>query len=154
MSSADRPCWCGRNIVWNMERDQSFWITSSEHQGTMPKRIFSFSCSMQVKKLADVSYKLGLGDNFFAAKRDSRISARYSYKFPYIISPTDRICTRCTDRNRNRNKLINQIRAPGGHMQLTIMIDTQQQYIKRLWLRYHISASSCRFGTLARYILL
>ena len=32
---------CGRkgkrhttcNIVWNMERDQSFWITSSEHQG-------------------------------------------------------------------------------------------------------------------------
>jgi hypothetical protein len=47
---------CGRkgerhttcNIVWNMERDQSFWITSSEHQGTMPKRIFSFSCSMQV----------------------------------------------------------------------------------------------------------
>jgi hypothetical protein len=42
---------CGRkgeghttcNIVWNKERDQSFWITSSEHQGqgTMPKRIFS-----------------------------------------------------------------------------------------------------------------
>jgi hypothetical protein len=31
-----------------MERDQSFWITSSEHQGTMPKRILSFSCSMQV----------------------------------------------------------------------------------------------------------
>jgi hypothetical protein len=25
------------NIVWNMERDQSFGITSSEHQGTMPK---------------------------------------------------------------------------------------------------------------------
>jgi hypothetical protein len=46
VSSADRPCWCGRNIVWNMERDQSFWITSSEHHGTMPKRIFSFSCSM------------------------------------------------------------------------------------------------------------
>jgi hypothetical protein len=43
VSSADRPCWCGRNIVWNMARDQSFWITSSEHQGTMPKRIFSFS---------------------------------------------------------------------------------------------------------------
>ena len=41
---------CGRkgerhttcNIVWNMERDQSFWITSSEHQGTMPKRIIFF----------------------------------------------------------------------------------------------------------------
>ena len=31
---------------------------------------------------------------------------------------------------RNRNKFINQIRAPGGHIQLTIMIDTQQQYIK------------------------
>jgi hypothetical protein len=30
-----------------MERDQSFWITSIEHQGTMPERIFSFSCSMQ-----------------------------------------------------------------------------------------------------------
>jgi hypothetical protein len=29
-------------------------------------------------------------------------------------------------RNRNRNKFINQIRAPGG--QITIMIDTQQQY--------------------------
>ena len=28
------------------------------------------------------------------------------------------------------NKFINQIRAPGGHIQLTNMIDTQQQYIK------------------------
>ena len=27
------------NIVWNMERDQSFWISSSEHQGMMPKYI-------------------------------------------------------------------------------------------------------------------
>ena len=26
---------------------------------------------------------------------------------------------------------INQIRAPGGHIQVTIMIDAQQQYIKR-----------------------
>jgi hypothetical protein len=50
------PCWCGRNIVWNMERDQSFWITSSEHQGTMPKRIFSFSCSMQVIQFADLQF--------------------------------------------------------------------------------------------------
>ena len=33
-------------------------------------------------------------------------------------------------RNRNRNKFINQIRVPGGHIQMTIMIDTQQQYIK------------------------
>ena len=32
--------------------------------------------------------------------------------------------------NRNRNKFINQIRASGGHIQLTIMIDTQQRYIK------------------------
>ena len=32
--------------------------------------------------------------------------------------------------NRNRNKFINQIRVPGGHIQITIMIDTQQQYIK------------------------
>jgi hypothetical protein len=31
--------------------------------------------------------------------------------------------------NRNRNKFINQIRAPGGNIQITIMIDTQQ-YIK------------------------
>ena len=31
-------------------------------------------------------------------------------------------------RNRNRNKFINQIRTTGG--QITIMIDTQQQYIK------------------------
>ena len=28
----------------------------------------------------------------------------------------------------NRNKFINQIRAPGGNIQITIMIDTQQQY--------------------------
>jgi hypothetical protein len=28
-------------------------------------------------------------------------------------------------RNRNRNKFINQIRVPGGHIQITIMIDTQ-----------------------------
>ena len=58
VSSAHRPCWCGRNIVWNMERDQSFWITSSEHQGTMPKRIFSFSCSMQVIQFADLQFHL------------------------------------------------------------------------------------------------
>jgi hypothetical protein len=31
---------------------------------------------------------------------------------------------------RNRNKFINQIKPPGGHIQITIMIDTQQQYIK------------------------
>jgi hypothetical protein len=57
---------CGRkgerhttcNIVWNMERDHSFWITSSEHQGTMPKRIFSFSCSMQVIQFADLQFHL------------------------------------------------------------------------------------------------
>ena len=30
---------------------------------------------------------------------------------------------------QNQNKFINQIRAPGGHIQITIMIDTQQQYI-------------------------
>jgi hypothetical protein len=35
----------------------------------------------------------------------------------------------CAFVNRNRNKFINQIRAPGGHIQLTNMIDTQQ-YIK------------------------
>jgi hypothetical protein len=29
------------DIVWNIERDQSFWITSSEYQGTMPKGIIS-----------------------------------------------------------------------------------------------------------------
>ena len=70
VSNADRPCWyrkefrCGRkgerhttcNIVWNMERDPSFWITSSEHQGTMPERIFSFSCSMQVIQFADLQF--------------------------------------------------------------------------------------------------
>ena len=28
---------------------------------------------------------------------------------------------------KNGNKFINQIRAPGGHIQITIMIDTQQQ---------------------------
>ena len=50
--------WCGRNIVWNMESDQSFWITSSKHQGTMPKRIFSFSCSMQVIQFADLQFHL------------------------------------------------------------------------------------------------
>ena len=33
-------------------------------------------------------------------------------------------------RNRNRNKFINQIRAPGGHIQITIMIDTQQKIHK------------------------
>ena len=57
---------CGRkgerhttcNIVWNMERDQSFWISSSEHQGMMPKRIFSFSCSMQVIQFPDIQFHL------------------------------------------------------------------------------------------------
>jgi hypothetical protein len=46
------------NIVWNMQRDQSFWITSSEHQGMMPKGIFSFSCSMQVIQFADLQFHL------------------------------------------------------------------------------------------------
>ena len=32
--------------------------------------------------------------------------------------------------DRNRNRFINQIRAPGGHIQIINMIDTQQQYIK------------------------
>jgi hypothetical protein len=41
-----------------------------------------------------------------------------------------RVCGIEANRNKNRNKFINQIRAPGGHIQLTIMIDTQQQYIK------------------------
>jgi hypothetical protein len=41
-----------------MESDQSFWITSSKHQGTMPKRIFSFSCSMQVIQFADLQFHL------------------------------------------------------------------------------------------------
>jgi hypothetical protein len=38
-------------------------------------------------------------------------------------------------RNRNRNKFINQIRAPGGHIQITIMIDTQQQHCIDLFIR-------------------
>jgi hypothetical protein len=29
----------------------------------------------------------------------------------------------------HQHGIINQIRAPGGHIQITIMIDTQQQYI-------------------------
>jgi hypothetical protein len=67
VSSADRPCFDvagkGRdkqtcNIVWNIERDQSFWITSSEHQGTMPKGLCSFSCSMQVIQFADIQFHL------------------------------------------------------------------------------------------------
>jgi hypothetical protein len=41
-----------------------------------------------------------------------------------------RVCGIEANRNKNRNKFINQIRAPGGHIQLTIMIDAQQQYIK------------------------
>ena len=35
----------------------------------------------------------------------------------------------CCKNKKNKNKFINQIRAPGGHIQITIMIDTQQQYI-------------------------
>ena len=46
-------------------------------------------------------------------------------------------------RNRNRNKFINQIRAPGGHIQITIMIDTQQQYIN-LNIRGEISINIIR----------
>ena len=41
--------------------------------------------------------------------------------------------------NRYRNKFINQLRAPGGHIQITIMIDTQQQYI-----------NNCGAGTLGQ----
>jgi hypothetical protein len=51
VSSADWPCWCGRNIVWNMARDQSFWITSSEHQIIdISPRIFKliYSCCVSI----------------------------------------------------------------------------------------------------------
>ena len=48
---------------------------------------------------------------------------------------------------RNRNKFINQIRTPGGHIQITIMIDTQQQYIK-LIIRGEIN--NCGAGTLGQ----
>ena len=34
------------------------------------------------------------------------------------------------ERKKERKKFINQIRAPGGHIQITIMTDTQQHYIK------------------------
>jgi hypothetical protein len=47
-----------------------------------------------------------------------------------IISFISKLCHTVSYRNINRNKGINQIRAPGGHIQITIMIDTQQQYIK------------------------
>ena len=43
----------------------------------------------------------------------------------------------CLKWNENENKFINQIRAPGGHIQIQIMIDTQQ-YIK-LNIRSEIS---------------
>jgi hypothetical protein len=46
------------NIVGNMERDPSFWIISSEHQGMMPKGTISFSCSMQVIQGADLLFHL------------------------------------------------------------------------------------------------
>jgi hypothetical protein len=52
------------NIVWNMERDQSFWITSSEHQGTMPKGIFSFSCSMANHREIFTTYLTSECQNF------------------------------------------------------------------------------------------
>jgi hypothetical protein len=42
--------------------------------------------------------------------------------FPFLANLTASI------EIENRNKFINQIRAPGGHIQITIMIDTQQQY--------------------------
>jgi hypothetical protein len=34
-----------------MERDQSFWITSSEHQGTMPKGILDMKIICQSLKI-------------------------------------------------------------------------------------------------------
>jgi hypothetical protein len=52
VSSADRPCWCGRNIVWNMERDQSFWIT----------RLSSWSGLNTIRPYANLALnKCGLG---------------------------------------------------------------------------------------------
>ena len=38
-------------------------------------------------------------------------------------------CSNLQKKSLMFNKFINQIRAPGGHIQITIMIDTQQQYI-------------------------
>jgi hypothetical protein len=54
----------------------------------------------------------------------------HAYKKKSFISYLHHLCKvslTFDDRNRNRNKFINQITAPGGHIiQLTIMIDTQQ----------------------------
>ena len=59
-----------------------------------------------------------------------------SVKFPYWQKSNIGINTFFPSllmyRNRNRNKFINQIRAPGGHIQITIMIDTQLQYKSQL----------------------
>jgi hypothetical protein len=55
----------------------------------------------------------------------------WGFKIQYALSSqTDANYNGAENRNRNRNKFINQIMAPGGHIQITIMIDTQQQYIK------------------------
>ena len=48
----------------------------------------------------------------------------------YQISAINSGWEKCAYIRKKRNKFINQIRAPGGHIQITIMIDTQQQYIK------------------------
>ena len=52
------------------------------------------------------------------------------YQISAINSGWEKCDEKCAYIRKKRNKFINQIRAPGGHIQITIMIDTQQQYIK------------------------
>jgi hypothetical protein len=54
-----------------MERDQSFWISSSEHQGTMPKRIFSFIL-FYLLKCKKIKLPHWSGTKDFFQKKDER----------------------------------------------------------------------------------
>ena len=70
--------------------------------------------------LYKVSRSWTIGRDIFFCWRLHKYQIRTSYYNCCGIRP----------KHSNRNKFINQIRAPGGHIQITIMIDTQQQYIK------------------------
>jgi hypothetical protein len=100
--------------------------------------IFSVTRNLNQKNI-DPSQVDNLNKGFIKSISFSRYTCIHEYTIAIYCS-LDRHCKTQSinikptsddwydDRNRNRNKFINQIRAPGGHIQITIMIDTQQQY--------------------------
>ena len=96
--------------------------------------LFSFLCCVVLVVFVSVSCVPSVSGLYIVPSVSGLYILGYPLGSPYVAHTLIMVY-----RNRNRNKFINQIRAPGGHLQITIMIDTQQQYIKLYMSARHVS---------------